>query len=100
MVDIALSARTRLVAGARVERFDQTVDTLDPFGLFARTVQAENKNTDVFPARQLRAVAAAEHRTSASSYSTTVNRPEFRELAEFEFTDVVGNRAVTRQSRT
>jgi outer membrane receptor protein involved in Fe transport len=28
------------------------------------------------------------------SYSTTVNRPEFRELAEFEFTDVVGSRAV------
>ena len=28
------------------------------------------------------------------SYSTTVNRPEFRELAEFEFTDVIGNRAV------
>jgi outer membrane receptor protein involved in Fe transport len=27
-------------------------------------------------------------------YSKTVNRPEFRELAEFEFTDVVGNRAV------
>ena len=26
-------------------------------------------------------------------YSTTVNRPEFRELAEFEFTDVVGSRA-------
>jgi outer membrane receptor protein involved in Fe transport len=28
-----------------------------------------------------------------ASYSTTVNRPEFRELAAFEFTDVVGNRA-------
>jgi len=28
------------------------------------------------------------------SYSTTVNRPEFRELAAFEFTDVVGSRAV------
>jgi outer membrane receptor protein involved in Fe transport len=27
------------------------------------------------------------------SYGSTVNRPEFRELAEFEFTDVVGNRA-------
>jgi outer membrane receptor protein involved in Fe transport len=27
-------------------------------------------------------------------YSTTVNRPEFRELAPFEFTDVVGSRAV------
>ena len=32
------------------------------------------------------------------SYSTTVNRPEFRELAEFEFTDVVGNRAVKGNS--
>jgi outer membrane receptor protein involved in Fe transport len=28
------------------------------------------------------------------SYSTTVNRPEFRELAPFEFTDVVGSRAI------
>ena len=28
------------------------------------------------------------------SYSATVNRPEFRELAPFEFTDVVGSRAV------
>jgi outer membrane receptor protein involved in Fe transport len=27
-------------------------------------------------------------------FSQTVNRPEFRELAAFEFTDVVGNRAV------
>ena len=50
MVDIAMSSRTRLVAGVRVERFDQTVTTQDPFGLFARQVQATNKNTDVFPA--------------------------------------------------
>ena len=50
MVDIAIAARTRLIAGARVERFDQTVTTQDPFGLFAREVQAANKNTDVFPA--------------------------------------------------
>ena len=93
MVDVALTARTRLVGGARVERFDQTVITQDPFGLFAREVLAENENTDVFPAVNL--VQALNERTNLRfSYSATVNRPEFRELAEFEFTDVVGNRAV------
>jgi TonB-dependent receptor len=93
MLDIAISGSTRLVAGARVERFDQSVITQDPFGLFARQVQAENKNTDVFPGVNfVQAVSASSN--IRVSYSTTVNRPEFRELAEFEFTDVVGNRAV------
>ena len=93
MLDIAMTARTRLVAGARVERFDQTVITQDPFGLFARQIQAQNENTDIFPAVNLvQAVGAGSN--LRLSYSTTVNRPEFRELAEFEFTDVVGNRAV------
>jgi hypothetical protein len=93
MVDISLSARARLIGGARVEQFDQTVTTQDPFGLFAREVQATNKNTDVFPAVNF-VLGASAHSNVRLSYSTTVNRPEFRELAEFEFTDVVGNRAV------
>jgi hypothetical protein len=93
MIDIAMAARTRLVAGARVERFDQTVTTQDPFGLFAREVQANNKNTDVFPAINFVQGVGANSNIRLS-YSTTVNRPEFRELAEFEFTDVIGNRAV------
>jgi hypothetical protein len=93
MVDIAMTARTRLVAGARVERFDQTVITQDPFGLFAREVQAENKNTDFFPAVNF-VLGAGPNSNLRLSYSSTVNRPEFRELAEFEFTDVIGNRAV------
>ncbi len=93
MMDIAMSARTRLIAGARVEGFDQTVVTQDPFGLFAREVQATNSNTDFFPAVNF-VLGATSNSNIRLSYSTTVNRPEFRELAEFEFTDVVGNRAV------
>jgi hypothetical protein len=93
MVDIAMSPRTRIIAGARVERFDQTVTTQDPFGLFVREVQATNRNTDVFPAVNF-VLGAGASSNIRLSYSTTVNRPEFRELAEFEFTDVVGNRAV------
>jgi hypothetical protein len=93
MIDVALSASSRLVTGARVERFNQEVNTFDPFGLFVRKVTAENRNTDVFPAVNF----VQTLRTNANlrlSYSTTVNRPEFRELAAFEFTDVIGNRAI------
>jgi outer membrane receptor protein involved in Fe transport len=97
MVDIAMSSRTRLIAGARVEGFDQTVVTQDPFGLFAREVQAENSNTDFFPSVNF-VLGATANSNIRLSYSTTVNRPEFRELAEFEFTDVVGNRAVKGNS--
>jgi outer membrane receptor protein involved in Fe transport len=92
MADITLSARSRLVVGARVEDWQQTVDSFDPFGLFVRTVTSENKKTDFFPAinfvQQVRG-----NQNLRLSYSTTVNRPEFREVAEFEFTDVVGSRA-------
>jgi TonB-dependent receptor len=92
MIDIAFSANTRLNGGARVERFDQTVNTFDPFGLFVRTISATNQNTDVFPAINL-VQSLATNQNLRLSYSTTVNRPEFRELAAFEFTDVVGSRA-------
>ena len=93
MVDVAMSSRSRIIAGARVEQFDQTVITQDPFGLFSREVRAENNNTDFFPAVNF-VLGATANSNIRLSYSTTVNRPEFRELAEFEFTDVVGNRAV------
>jgi len=92
MVDVAFSARTRMIAGARVEQFNQEVSTFDPFGLFVSKISAENKNTDIFPGINI--VQAMKGNTNLRlSYGTTVNRPEFRELAEFEFTDVVGNRA-------
>ena len=93
MLDITLGARSRLIAGARVEAFEQTVNTFDPFGLFERTISSEINNTDVFPAVNF--VQSLTNTTNLRvSYSATVNRPEFRELAPFEFTDVVGNRAV------
>ncbi len=92
MVDVALSARSRIIAGARVEKFEQTVNTFDPFGLFERTVSAENNNTDVFPSVNF-VQSVGSKQNIRVGYSTTVNRPEFRELAAFEFTDVVGSRA-------
>lgn len=80
------------MAGARVERFNQEVNTFDPFGLFVRKISASNNNTDIFPGvNYVRSVGT--DMNLRIGYSATVNRP-VRELAEFEFTDVVGSRAV------
>ena len=93
MGDFVLSNRARLIAGVRVERFEEQVNTFDPFGLFEQRETALIKNTDVFPGVNF--VYAVRPSTNLRvGYSQTVNRPEFRELASFEFTDVVGNRAV------
>jgi len=93
MVDAALGSRLRIVGGVRVEDFTETVNTFDPFGLFAERITAELAHTDVFPGVNL-VYSLAPDTNLRLGYSQTVNRPEFRELAAFEFTDVVGNRAV------
>ena len=96
MVDVPLAVRLRLVAGARVENFRQRVDTFDPFAraVFGTTdvISANLDETDVFPAVNL-VYSVRNDQNLRVGFSQTVNRPEFRELAPFEFTDVVGGRA-------
>ena len=98
MVDLPLSARTRLVTGARVEQFAQQVETLDPFAgtLNQRTsdvLTASLNETNLFPSVNF-VYATTPEQNVRIGYSQTVNRPEFREVSPFEFTDVVGGRAV------
>jgi outer membrane receptor protein involved in Fe transport len=93
MTDVSLSARARLVGGVRVEKFKQTVSTFDPFGLFVDTIASELDNTDIFPGVNF-VYAARPNMNVRFGYSQTVNRPEFRELSPFEFTDIIGSRAV------
>jgi hypothetical protein len=95
MTDLSLSARVRLVGGARIERFDQQVNTFDLFDFEGDPdiITAKLENTDVFPAANL-VYALRPDQNLRIGFSQTVNRPEFRELAPFEFTDIVGGRAV------
>ena len=98
MVDLPLSARARLVTGARIEQFRQVVETLDPFAgtidqRSADVLRASLDETDVFPAANL-VYALTTEQNLRFGYSQTVNRPEFREVSPFEFTDVVGGRAI------
>jgi outer membrane receptor protein involved in Fe transport len=91
--DASFGTRSRLVAGLRVENFKEVVNTFDPFGLFVQTTTAELDNTDLFPAVNY-VFSLHPNQNLRFGFSQTANRPEFRELAAFEFTDVVGNRAI------
>ena len=99
MVDLSLTNRARLIAGVRVERFRQRVDTFDLFDVDfdfdepLDTIIGEIEETDVFPAINLVQDLGGSQNLRVG-YSQTVNRPEFRELTPFEFTDIVGGRAV------
>jgi outer membrane receptor protein involved in Fe transport len=91
--DASLGLKARLVAGLRVENFKETVNTFDPFGLFVQRSTAELDDTDIFPAVNF-VYSLQQNQNLRFGFSQTANRPEFRELAAFEFTDVVGNRAI------
>ena len=98
MIDLPLSASTRLVTGARIETFTQVVETLDPFSgtidqQTADVQRASLDETDIFPAINF-VYAVRPDQNVRLGYSQTVNRPEFREVSPFEFTDVVGGRAI------
>jgi hypothetical protein len=94
MLDLPLSKSWRLVGGARVEQSRQQVTTFDLFDVDRqRTVESVLDDTDVLPGLNL-IWGLRPDMNLRFAYSHTVNRPEFRELAEFEFSDVVGGRAV------
>jgi len=93
MVDLPITSRLRFIGGARVESSQQEVITTDPFDPTIGVVPANLNNTDVLPALNFVYQLTPDQNLRAA-FSQTLNRPEFRELAPFEFTDIVGGRAV------
>ncbi len=97
MIDLPLSYSVRLIGGARVERFSQIVDTFDLFDTgedgAAATIRGQIEETDLFPSLNV-VYAVRQDQNIRVGFSQTVNRPEFRELAPFEFTDIIGGRAL------
>ena len=97
MIDLPLDARWRLVTGVRIEQFHQVVDTFDLFDTDADderdVIRGEIDEVDIFPSVNL-VYSVRPDQNLRLGFSQTVNRPEFRELAPFEFTDIVGGRAV------
>ena len=85
----------RFIGGLRLESNSQLVDTYDPF---------DPGNADTFTSARLNDTDllgsfAAVYRMNDSmnlrgSFARTVNRPQFREMSPFEFTDISGGLAV------
>lgn len=83
----------RFIGGARYEHSDQSVLTFNPFDVDS-VVESVNENNDVLPS--LNVVYQLAQRTNLRfGYGRSVNRPEFRELSPFTFTEVAGGRSVS-----
>ncbi len=92
MLDLSFG-NWRFIGGVRLENDTQRVDTFDPFSSDLVTVSSELANKDWLPALNV-VYHLNVDMNLRGSVSKTLNRPEFRELAPFDFTDVIGGRSV------
>jgi TonB-dependent receptor len=90
MAELPLGERLRLIAGARVERWNLQMN-VEPTS--RALTQIERENTDVLPSVALNA-RLAENQTLRLSASQTLARPEYRELAPVSYRDMLGEREV------
>lgn len=87
MVDMPITSRLRLIAGARVEHWDLDLRSINALsGLVNASLGARRAQFDVLPSLNLiyQLTDAMNLRASATQ---TLSRPEFRELAPFRFDD-------------
>jgi outer membrane receptor protein involved in Fe transport len=89
MVDLNLGPKWRIVAGVRMEDANIGVITIDPLIPNARPSTATLANRDALPGVNV-IYALTKRQNIRGGYSRTVNRPDFRELSPFEFTNIVG----------
>ncbi|MFZ2493245.1 MAG: outer membrane beta-barrel protein [Thermoanaerobaculia bacterium] len=83
----------RLIAGARQESSEQTVTTFNPFDT-TNAVASTREANDLLPS--INVVRQLASRTNLRfAYGRSLNRPEFRELSPFTFTEVAGGRSVS-----
>lgn len=90
MVELGVTDRIRLIGGARVERSEVTV-TSDP--TFGEVDVANPSYTDVLPSLAVN-VELTERQKLRFSASQTLSRPEYRELSDIAFRDVIGEELV------
>lgn len=87
MLDNKLTEKLRLVWGARIEYYNQQLD--------AKGKQLRKYvNTDLLPSANL-TYSLSEKTNLRASFSKTLNRPEFRELADFRYFDYQTNFNIT-----
>ena len=92
--DVTLNARLRVIAGIRIEDSDQQLQTFELGNPAFVPVTVQNQKTQPAPAASL-VVKLNDQSNLRFAASRTINRPDFRELAPFEYTEFVGGRTET-----
>lgn len=90
MLDNKLSDKLRVIWGARVEFFEQYLDSKDRS---AKRITVDNEDWSILPSINVSYSLNAKNIVKFSG-SKTVSRPEFRELAPFQFFDYEANYGV------
>lgn len=90
MMDTRIREKTRIIYGARLESFNMALHTFEDDGA---PIDTSFKKVDVLPSINL-VYAITKFQNIRLSYSNTVSRPEYREIAPFGFYDFVTNYTV------
>ena len=93
MLDMPITAKWQFMTGLRLESSAQKVTTYDPFSAAAEPIIADLETFDLLPGANL-TYRLTERMNLRVAASQTITRPDFRELAPFEFTDFVGGRTI------
>jgi outer membrane receptor protein involved in Fe transport len=93
MADIVFSPKWRAVGGVRYENSQISLNTYDPYKPDLEAIVTELDNSDPLPSASVIYSARSDMNIRAG-YSRTVNRPEFREMAPFQFTDISGKSTI------
>ena len=93
MLDLPISEKWQVMSGVRLESSDQKVTTYDPFAASVRPLIASLETLDWLPGLNV-TYRLTERMNLRLAASRTITRPDFRELAPFEFTDFVGGRTI------
>lgn len=93
MFDMPITAKWQFMTGLRLESSAQKVTTYDPFSAAAAPIVADLETLDLLPSANL-TYRLTKLMNLRLAVSRTITRPDFRELAPFEFTDFVGGRTV------
>ena len=93
MLDMPVSSKWQFMTGLRLESSAQKVTTYDPFSAAADPIVADLETLDLLPGANLM-YRLTERMNLRLAVSRTITRPDFRELAPFEFTDFVGGRTI------
>ena len=91
MMDWGVGSKVRVIAGARVEGANITVNSSTQGGF---TASARLRNTDVLPSLLVN-TKLSESQNLRLGVTRTLARPEYRELAPVTFRDVLGGVSVT-----